>query len=180
MHLNIKWLSFKDVACWEILVTQRAEKQMKSEVEAGLQYWAKWLHCSPGAFLPSVFTLFSVKLTALLFIRVSSLRMCQCAHAHTRGRVWVLTRHTLRTRKHVSLAIWGHFLVIITFWLVIITMRAVKTFILRLMIIKVRHMLKQVKQRDMWVQLDKDCDTNIFSMVYKISNRLRTSRRLKH
>lgn len=69
---------------------------------------------------------------------------------------------------------------IITFWLVITIMRAVKTFILRLMIIKVRHMLKQVKQRDMWVQLDKDGDTNIISVVYKISNRLKTSRMLKH
>lgn len=69
---------------------------------------------------------------------------------------------------------------IITFWLVITNMRAVKTFILRLMTIKVRHMLNQVKQRDMWGQLDKDSDTNIFFMVYKISNRLRTSRMLKH
>lgn len=162
MHLNIKWLSFKDVACWEILVTQRAEKQMKSEVEAGSLYWAKWLHCSPGAFLPSLFTLFSVKLTALLFIRVSSLRMCECAHTHWGTRVSSYKPHiedqeTCFTGKMRTL------LEIFTFWLVITNMRAVKTFILRLMTIKVRHMLKQVKQRDMCVQFNKDSDTkNIF------------------
>lgn len=62
---------------------QRAEKQIKSEVEAGLMYGAKWRHWSPRDFLPSVFTLFSVKLTALHFIGVSSLgtcvRVCLCA-----------------------------------------------------------------------------------------------------
>lgn len=129
----------------------------------------------PGAFLPSVFTLFSVKLTALLFIRVSSLRMCEYAHAHSRTRVSSYTPHT-EDQETCFTGTKDTFLEIITFWLVIANMRAVKTFILRLMINKVRHMLKQVKQRDTWVQLDKHSD----SMVYKISNRLRTSRMLKH
>lgn len=65
-----------DVTCWKNLVAQRGDKQIKSEVGAGLIYWAKLHHWSLGATTPSAYTLFSVRLTTLHFIGDSRVGFC--------------------------------------------------------------------------------------------------------
>lgn len=91
-----------DVSCWESLVEQRVEKQIKSEVGADWRTWAKWHHWSLGATaLLCLYSIFSKNELHCTFLLGTPDWVCVCLKGERDAEFEQnLTKKHKHTRMH--------------------------------------------------------------------------------